>query len=95
MFKELTKGNWVQEFARAIDIYTGTIKGFRDVPEEQLMRQETMKAELKLFIRMVLIEQLEKWNQEAEGAQSSQLIESVMSENPYDQQEIRQSAPNK
>lgn len=88
MFKELTKGNWVQEFARAIDIYTGTIKGFKDVPEEQMMRQETMKAELKLFIRMVLIEQLDKWNQETE-----QQIESVLSENPYESSELRQSAP--
>jgi len=30
----MTKGNWIQEFARAIDIYTGKIKGFKDVPEE-------------------------------------------------------------
>jgi hypothetical protein len=55
-FKELTKGNWIQEFARAIDIYTGKIKGFKDVPEEPYVRQESMKAELKLFIRNVITE---------------------------------------
>ena len=38
MFKEMTKGNWIQEFARAIDIYEGNIKGFKDVPEEHFMR---------------------------------------------------------
>jgi len=69
------KGNWIQEFVRAIDIYTGKVKGFRDVPEEQYMRQETMKAELKLLIRMIITDQLEKW---AELVQSTQA-----SENPY------------
>lgn len=65
MYKHLVKGNWIQEFARAIDIYTGKIKGFKDVPEEQFMRQESMKAELKLFIRMVVTEQLEKWGEDS------------------------------
>ena len=36
-FKLLVRDNpdgWIQEFQRAIDIYTGKIKGFKDVPEE-------------------------------------------------------------
>ena len=61
LFKQFVKGNWIQEFVRAIDIYTGKVKGFKDVPEEQYMRQETMKAELKLLIRMIITDQLEKW----------------------------------
>jgi hypothetical protein len=32
----------------------GKVKGFKDVPEEQFMRQETMKAELKLLIRTII-----------------------------------------
>lgn len=52
----MTDGNWIWEFARAIDIYTGKIKGFKDVPEEQFMRQETMKADLKLYIRTIISE---------------------------------------
>lgn len=48
----------MQELMRAIDIYTGKVKGFRDVPEQEEMRQETMKAELKLLIRNIIIEQL-------------------------------------
>jgi hypothetical protein len=63
-FREISRGNWIQEFARAIEIYTGKIKGFKDVPEDQYLRQETMKAELKLFISNVVTEQLEKWSAE-------------------------------
>ena len=58
----MTDGNWIYEFARAIDIYTGKIKGFKDVPEEQLMRQELMKADLKLYIRTIISEQLDLMN---------------------------------
>lgn len=60
-FKKMAKGNWMQELARAIDIYAGKVKGFKDVPEEPFMRQETMKAELKAHIRMIVTEQLELW----------------------------------
>ena len=37
-FKKIANGNWILEIARAIDIYTGKVKGFKDVPEEQFMR---------------------------------------------------------
>lgn len=39
-FKLISKGNWIQDFTRAIEIYTGQVKGFRDVPEDQEMRQQ-------------------------------------------------------
>ena len=57
----MVKGNWIQEFLRAIDIYTGKVKGFKDVPEEKYMREETLKADLKIRIRNIIMEQLEKW----------------------------------
>lgn len=53
-YKKIVRGNWIQLFQRAIDIYIGRVKGFKDVPEEQYMRQETMKAELKLLIRNII-----------------------------------------
>ena len=71
LFKQYVKGNWIQEFVRAIDIYMGKVKGFKDVPEEQLLRQETMKAELKLLIRTIITDQLEKWA-ESDPAQENQ-----------------------
>jgi hypothetical protein len=52
----MVKGNWIQEFLRATDIYTGKIKGFKDVPEEKFMREETLKADLKIRIREIIIE---------------------------------------
>lgn len=51
------------KFQIAVDIFFGNIKGFRDVPEEQYMRQEAMKAELKLLIRNIITDLLESWNQ--------------------------------
>lgn len=60
-YKKIVRGNWIQLFQRAIDIYIGRVKGFKDVPEEQFMRQETMKAELKLLIRNIITQQMEMW----------------------------------
>lgn len=40
------------------------------------MRQEQMKAELKLLIRMIITDQLEKWAESTE--------QSPAKENPYD-----------
>jgi len=34
VFKQMVQGNWIQEFVRALDIYKGKIKGFKDVPED-------------------------------------------------------------
>lgn len=63
-FRINSKGNWVQDFSRAIDIYTGKVKGFKDVPEEVELRQEQMKGQLKLFVRTIITDQLDIWNQE-------------------------------
>lgn len=52
------KDDWMLIFARAIDIYVGKVKGFRDVPEEQFMRREMMKGELKELINGIIKEQL-------------------------------------
>lgn len=60
-FKSLVHGNWIQEFSRALDFYQGRVKGFQGVPEQAALRHETMKAELKLLIRAIVEEQLEKW----------------------------------
>jgi len=61
LYKKLVKGNWIQEFSRAIDIYTGKIKGFKDVPEDQYMREETLKGDLKIRIRNIITVELERW----------------------------------
>lgn len=59
-----TNDDWLMVFSRAIDIYVGKIKGFKDVPEEQFMRKELMKGELKVLIANIISEQLNKWAKE-------------------------------
>ena len=53
-YRSLVGDNWVQLFARAIDIYTGRVKGFRDVSEEEYLREQGMKDELKLLISSII-----------------------------------------
>lgn len=77
-FKLISKGNWIEDFSRAIEIYTGQIKGFKEVPEDMEMRQQQMKGQLKLFVRTIITDQLDKWNQE--NSNSASLID-----NPYAQ----------
>ena len=60
-YRDIVHGNWIQLFARAIDIYTGRVKGFKDVPEEEYMRHEGMKSELKLLIRTIITQQMDMW----------------------------------
>jgi hypothetical protein len=38
---------WIQEFDRAINIFIGKIKGFRNVPEDQDVRSQNLKALMK------------------------------------------------
>lgn len=80
-FKLISKGNWIQDFTRAIEIYTGQVKGFKDVPEDQEMRQQQMKGQLKLFIRTVITDQLERWNEERDALEDSQ--KQAPGDNPY------------
>ena len=63
LFREIDSDNWILKFQRTVDIFFGNIKGFKDVPEEQFMRQETLKADLKLLIRNIITDLLEQWIQ--------------------------------
>jgi len=48
------KGDWIRVFQKALEIYRGKIKGFSNVPEVREIREETMKAELKLLIKRII-----------------------------------------
>mgnify|MGYP001571966130 CR=1 FL=1 len=41
-------------FAKALEFYKGKIKGFLQVPEDQEVRENSMKADLKLLIRDII-----------------------------------------
>lgn len=62
VFKELAQDDFTLEFARALDIYHGKVKGLRNVLEDRILREETMKSSLKLYIRTLITDQLDNWN---------------------------------
>mmetsp|Transcript_7857 Transcript_7857/g.9042 ORF Transcript_7857/g.9042 Transcript_7857/m.9042 type:complete len:199 (+) Transcript_7857:85-681(+) len=41
---------WIDKFQKALDIFDGKIKGFKGVVDDRDLRQESMKAELKLLV---------------------------------------------
>lgn len=41
---------WIDTFQKALDIFEGKIKGFKGVVDDKDLRQESMKAELKLLV---------------------------------------------
>mmetsp|Transcript_39648 Transcript_39648/g.38222 ORF Transcript_39648/g.38222 Transcript_39648/m.38222 type:complete len:222 (-) Transcript_39648:766-1431(-) len=61
-FKRFVNGNHNQVFAKALEFYKGKIKGFVGVPEDQEVREYSMKAELKLLIRDMIQETVAKFN---------------------------------
>ena len=54
LFKDIVDGDWSKQFARAIDIYIGKIKGFKNVPEEEEIRLAMLKAELKIIVQNIV-----------------------------------------
>ena len=53
-FKKIVLGDWIQVFAKALEFYRGKIKGFLGVHEDPDVRENSMKAELKLLIRDII-----------------------------------------
>lgn len=49
-------------FARALDIFQGKIKGFQGVSEDKELRENLLKADLKLLIKDIICEVIEKSN---------------------------------
>lgn len=61
-FKRDVLGDWIQVFARALEFYRGKIKGFKGIHEDIEFRENTMKAELKLLIKDIIQDMINKWN---------------------------------
>lgn len=49
-------------FAKALEFYRGKIKGFVGVHEDQDVRENFMKADLKLLIREIIKDSVAKFN---------------------------------
>jgi hypothetical protein len=50
MLQTLRKGNWIQVFARTLEIYMGTVKGFKGIVDDDHLRKQVMRGEMKEMI---------------------------------------------
>lgn len=63
-YKNEVKGDLVKIFAKALAIYQGKIKGYSGVSEDKEFRENILKADLKLLIKEIMCDVIEKWNQQ-------------------------------
>lgn len=52
---------WIDTFQKALDIFDGKIKGFKGVVDDRDLRQESMKAELKLLVTDLIDKLIAQW----------------------------------
>jgi len=50
VLKQDSEFGWADELIRARDIYCGSVKGFKDVPEGEEMRRQMLKGEIKMML---------------------------------------------
>lgn len=62
---------WIDTFQKTLDIFDGKIKGFKGVVDDRDLRQETMKAELKLLVTDLIDKLILQWKATAERMQKS------------------------
>jgi hypothetical protein len=56
----------IQVFSRAISIYKGKVKGYRGLQDNSFLRENFIKGELKLLVKEIIQQVVEKTKQEAE-----------------------------
>lgn len=44
----------IQVFSRAISIYKGRVKGYRGLLDNAMLRENTIKGELKLLVKEII-----------------------------------------
>jgi len=59
-FKKLVEDDLIKVFSRALDVQRGKVKGFAGIPDNMEIRNLMLKAELKLIIRDIIIQVIEK-----------------------------------
>ena len=52
---------WIDTFQKTLDIFDGKIKGFKGVVDDRDLRQESMKAELKLLVTDLIDKLIVQW----------------------------------
>eukprot|EP00347_Sterkiella_histriomuscorum_P024298 403331615 len=59
-FKRLVQDDLIKVFSRLLDIYKGKVKGFSGIPDNSTIREIQLKAGLKLNVREIICEKIEK-----------------------------------
>lgn len=59
-YKRVVQDDLIKVFSRLLDIYKGKVKGFAGIPDNATVREIQLKAGLKLCVREIICEKIEK-----------------------------------
>ena len=59
-FKKQVEDDLIQVFSRALSIYKGKVKGYSGLPDNAYLRENFLKAELKLLVKEIIYQVIEK-----------------------------------
>jgi hypothetical protein len=62
--ESVSSGAWIEIFAKALEIYTGKVKGLRLSAEDE--RKDSMRDQLKVMIDHQVSQIISQWKQRAE-----------------------------
>lgn len=60
------QSTWIETFKKTLDIFDGKIKGFKGVVDDRDLRQEGMKAQLKLLVTDHIDKVIGQWKTQAD-----------------------------
>jgi hypothetical protein len=65
-YKKQVHDDLIQVFSRAISIYKGKVKGYRGLLDHSFLRENILKGELKLLVKEIIQQVVEKTKLEAD-----------------------------
>lgn len=74
-FKRQVHDDLIQVFSRAISIYKGRVKGYKGLLDNGFLRENLLKGELKLLVKDIILQVIDKTKQESDRIISQTLSE--------------------
>lgn len=74
-FKRQVHDDLIQVFSRAISIYKGRVKGYKGLLDNGFLRENLLKGELKLLVKDIILQVIDKTKQESDRIISQTLNE--------------------
>ena len=59
-FKKQVEDDLIQVFSRALNIYKGKVKGYQGLHDNTFLRENFLKADLKLLVKDIIFQVIEK-----------------------------------